>query len=138
MEFRRVLFRSIDRANARCRTLPALEVLNQLPPAVIFTLVDIGPRLIATTHHSAIAGPYHRNPDAILDIHHAFDGSPETFRRIAKAHHARYFLLCPDFPEGTIYRARSPGGFYDLAERGKLPSWLRPVPLKSEIGRAHV
>tara|TARA_R110000782_G_scaffold78293_5_gene156136 strand:+ start:126207 stop:128156 length:1950 start_codon:yes stop_codon:yes gene_type:complete len=121
----------IERANARCRTLPALAALNQLPPATIFTLVDLGPRLIATTHHSAIAGPYHRNGDAILTIHHAFDGSPETFRAIARHHEATYFLLCPNFPEGTIYRARSPQGFYAQMERGKVPAWLHPVTVKS-------
>lgn len=126
--------RRMDRirtANARCRTLPALAPLNQLPAATIFTLVDLGPRLIATTHHSAVAGPYHRNGAAILDVHHAFDGTPETFHEIARRHHARYFLLCPDFPEGTIYRARSPSGFYARAERGKIPPWLHEVKLKS-------
>ncbi len=40
----------------RCRTLPALQPLDGLPPALIFTLVDLGPRIIAVTHHSVIAG----------------------------------------------------------------------------------
>jgi len=128
---RKARLERIRRANARCRTLPALETLNQLPPATIFTLVDLGPRLIATTHHSAIAGPYHRNGTAILDIHHAFDGTPETFRAIARRHGARYLLICPDFPEGTIYRARSPQGFYSLAEKGKVPGWLHEVELRT-------
>jgi hypothetical protein len=122
-------FKRIRDANARCRTLPALAALNKLPPATIFTLVDLGPRLIAATHHSAIAGPYHRNGDAILDIHHAFDGQPETFRAIAARHRASYFLLCPDFPEGTVYQSRSPRGFYAQASRGRVPSWLHPVNL---------
>ncbi len=117
-------------ANARCRTLPALQALDQLPPATIFTLVDLGPRLIAATHHSAIAGPYHRNGAAILDIHHAFDGNEDNFRAIARRHNARYFLLCPNFPEGTVYRARSPNGFYSRAENGQLPGWLHEVTLK--------
>lgn len=128
---RKARLERIRRANARCRTLPALRALNQLPPATIFTLVDLGPRLIATTHHRAIAGPYHRNGPAILDIHHAFDGDAATFDAIARRHGARYFLLCPDFPEGTIYRARSPGGFYSLAEKGDVPSWLHEVKLNS-------
>ena len=53
--------KAIRIANAGCRTSTRLAVLDQLPPAVIFTMVDMGPRIIATTHHSAIAGPYHRN-----------------------------------------------------------------------------
>ncbi|BAK68063.1 hypothetical membrane protein [Sphingobium sp. SYK-6] len=117
------------RSEARCRTLPALQVLNQLPPATIFTLVDLGPRLIATTHHSAIAGPYHRNEKAILDIHHAFDGSPENFRAIAAAHGASYLLFCPNFPEGTIYQRRSPRGFYARLSRGEGFTFLDPVTL---------
>ncbi len=117
------------RSEARCRTQPALHVLDQIPAATIFTLVDLGPRLIATTHHSVIAGPYHRNGKAILDIHHAFDGSPENFRQIAAAHGATYFLVCPNFPEGTIYQRRAPRGFYARILRGEAMPFLTPVKL---------
>ncbi|OJY71737.1 MAG: hypothetical protein BGP16_14220 [Sphingobium sp. 66-54] len=118
------------RSEARCRTQPALLALNQIAPATIFTLVDLGPRLIAVTHHRAIAGPYHRNGKAILDIHHAFDGTPEQFRAIAAAHGARYLLYCPNFPEGTIYQRRSPDGFYARLVRGERMPFLTAVPLK--------
>ncbi|WP_022681966.1 hypothetical protein [Sphingobium bisphenolivorans] len=124
---------AINRANSRCRTLPSLEVLNQLPPATIFTMVDLGPRLIVATHHSAVAGPYHRNGATILDMHHAFDGPPEAFRPIAARHHANYLLICPGFPEGTIYQARSPQGFYAGMIRGEVPAWLHPVTLKTGL-----
>jgi hypothetical protein len=120
-------------ANARCRAQPALQQLNQLPPAIIFTMVDLGPRIIAMTHHSVIAGPYHRNGAAILDIHHAMDGAPERFRAIAYAHGARYLLICPGFPEGTIYQQRSPQGFYAQMAREQIPSWLTPVKLNYPI-----
>lgn len=122
----------IRAAASRCKTLPALRLLNQLPPSVIFTMVDLGPRLLATTHHSVIAGPYHRNGAAILDVHHAMDGSPERFRQIADAHGARYLLICPSFPEGTIYSGRSPRGFYAQMLRGEIPRWLEPVKLRTE------
>ncbi|SCW49757.1 hypothetical protein SAMN02927924_00939 [Sphingobium faniae] len=122
---------AIKKANGRCRSLPALEVLDDLPPATIFTMVDLGPRIIATTHHSAVAGPYHRNGAVILDIHHAFDGPADAFRPIAAKHHATYLLICPDFPEGTIYQARSPRGFYADLMRGKAPAWLHPVTIRS-------
>jgi len=118
----------VNRSN-ECRTLPALQPLDQLPPAVIFTLVDLGPRIIAVTHHSVIAGPYHRNGTAILDIHHAFDGTPDRFQQIAAAHHAAYLLICPGFPEGTIYPSRSPNGFYARMLRGEKFDFLKPVKL---------
>jgi hypothetical protein len=122
---------AIKKANGRCRTQPALAVLDQLPPATIFTMVDLGPRLIATTHHSALAGPYHRNGATILDIHHAFDGPARDFRAIAAKHHATYLLVCPWFPEGTIYQSRNPAGFYADLMRDKLPDWLVPVTLNT-------
>jgi hypothetical protein len=122
---------AIRKASGRCRALPALQRLDRLPPALIFTLVDLGPRLIAMTHHSAIAGPYHRNARAILDIHHAMDGQPAEMLAIAARHHAAYFLMCPNFPEGTVYHARSPRGFYAQMMRGQVPAWLRPVDLKA-------
>ena len=124
---------AINKANGRCRTLPALQVLNQLPPATIFTMVDLGPRIIATTHHSAVAGPYHRNGQAILDVHHAFDGPADGFRSIAVRHHAAYLLICPGFPEGTVYQARSHRGFYAGLMRGTVPGWLTPVRLKTGL-----
>ncbi|MET0248389.1 MAG: hypothetical protein ABW164_01520 [Sphingobium sp.] len=122
---------AIKKANGQCRTLPALEILDQLPPATIFTMVDMGPRLIAMTHHSAVAGPYHRNEKAILDIHHAFDRPARDFRAIAAAHHATYLLVCPNFPEGTIYSSRSPRGFYADLMRGTVSGWLHRVTLKT-------
>ncbi|KQN07179.1 hypothetical protein ASE78_13205 [Sphingomonas sp. Leaf25] len=117
------------RAGARCGSLPALQALNRLPKAVMFTHVDLGPRLIVATHHDGIAGPYHRNGDAILDVHHAFQGPPDQFRGIARRHGASYLLTCPNMAETTVYRARSPGGFYDRLAHGKVPPWLTPVAL---------
>lgn len=119
----------IGKANARCPTLPALAPIARLPATTIMTFVDLGPRLITVTHHSAIAGPYHRNGDSILDIHHAFDGSPEQARAIAKRHGATLLLTCPNMSESTIYRSRSPNGFYARLSRGEKFDWLTPMPL---------
>ncbi len=121
--------KQVLRAGARCASLPALQALNRIPAAVMFTHVDLGPRLIVATHHDGITGPYHRNGDAILDVHHAFQGDPDNFRTIARRHGATYLLTCPNMAETTVYRARSPGGFYDLLAHGKVPGWLTPVPL---------
>jgi len=119
----------VNNASGRCPTIPALAPLDKLPPQTVFTFVDLGPRLITVTHHSAIAGPYHRNGDAILDVQHAFKGTAENFRAIAKRHGATLLLVCPNMAESTIYRARAPGGFYDELAHNRVPDWLEPVPL---------
>ncbi|MGN6278295.1 MAG: AcrB/AcrD/AcrF family protein [Sphingomonas sp.] len=119
----------VNKATRSCPTLPALQPLDRYPAQTVFTFVDLGPRLITITHHNAVAGPYHRNGDAILDVQHAFQGSPETFRRIAAKHGATLLLICPNMAESTVYRARAPGGFYDQLAHGQTFPWLKPLPL---------
>ncbi|MEZ0495846.1 AcrB/AcrD/AcrF family protein [Sphingomonas sp. IW22] len=121
--------RAVSRANQRCGTIPAMRPLARMPAQTVFTHVDLGPRLITLTHHRAIAGPYHRNGDAILDVHHAFQGSDDNFRRMARAHGATLLLICPNMAETTNYRARAPGGFYARISSGQVPDFLEPVKL---------
>lgn len=121
--------KAADKAGASCTTIPSMAPLDRLPATTIMTMVDLGPRLITLTHHSAIAGPYHRNGAAILDMHHAYDGTPETAHAMARKHGATLLLICPGFAESTVYRARSPKGFYAQLEAGNVPAWLTPVPL---------
>lgn len=113
----------------KCPTIPAMTPLNRLPSTTIFTHVDLGPRLITLTHHRAIAGPYHRNGDAILDVYHAFGGSADKAHTIMAAHGATLLLICPGMSETTVYRARWPHGFYTQLIGGQVPDWLTPVPL---------
>jgi len=119
----------VNRATGQCMRTSRLMTLDRYPAATIFTFVDLGPRLITITHHSAIAGPYHRNGDAILDVQHAFGRSPDQAHAIMRRHRATLLLTCPNMAESTIYRARNPGGFYDRLARGQVPTWLTPLPL---------
>ncbi|MFN3676782.1 MAG: AcrB/AcrD/AcrF family protein [Sphingomonas pseudosanguinis] len=119
----------VNRATGQCVRTSVLTRVNAYPKATVFTFVDLGPRLIVTTHHNAIAGPYHRNGDAILDVQHAFQGGEAQARAIMKRHGATLLLICPDMAESTNYRARAPGGFYDRMAHGWVPDWLTPLPL---------
>ncbi len=119
----------VNKANARCATLPSLRPIALLPKATILTMVDLGPRLITVTHHDAIAGPYHRNGEAILDLHHAWRGAPEAALAVARKHGATLILICPNSSESTIYRSENPKGFYTQLSDGKVPSWLEAIPL---------
>lgn len=119
----------INRANFRCPSLAALRPVAQLPATTIFTFVDLGPRLINVTHHKAVAGPYHRNGDAILDVHHAFGRSPAEARAIMLRHGATLLMTCPNMSEATVHRARHPNGFYSRLAKGERFDWLEPVPM---------
>ncbi len=114
----------------RCSTVPALRQLDTLPAATMLTFVDMSPRLIAMTRHSAIAGPYHRNGDAILDVQQAFRAtSPEVAHEVMQRRRASMLLLCPGMAESTIYRSRAPNGFYVQLINDQVPAWLEPVEL---------
>lgn len=122
--------KSVDLANRRCPTLPALRPIAALPAQTILTFSDLGPRLIAVTHHSAIAGPYHRAGAAILDVQHAFrSDDPETAHAVMRRHGATLLLLCPGMSESTVYASENPKGFYVQLRDGKVPPWLTPVTL---------
>ncbi|HVF92794.1 MAG TPA: AcrB/AcrD/AcrF family protein [Sphingomonas sp.] len=122
----------VNSATGNCLRATVLAPLDRFPAATIFTFTDLGPRLIAMTHHRAIAGPYHRNGEAILDVQHSFTGPPDQARAIMKRHGATLLLLCPNMAESTVYRARAPGGFYDQLAHNRVPRWLTPVPLPAK------
>ena len=122
--------KKVDMANRRCPTLPALRPIAALPPATILTFTDLGPRLIAVTHHSAIAGPYHRAADAILDVQHSFRATdPEVAHEVMRRHGASLLLICPGLSESTVYGSEAPKGFYVQLIRGQVPAWLAPMTL---------
>jgi hypothetical protein len=123
---------TVNKASGNCSANYALHPLDKYPAQTIFTFIDLGPRLITLTHHDAVAGPYHRNGDAILDVQHAFGGTPDNFRAIAKRHGATLLLVCPNMAESTVYRSRNRGGFYDQLAHNRVPAFLEPLPLPAK------
>lgn len=121
--------KAVSAANAKCPTLAALRPIALQPKGYVLTHVDLGPRLITVTHHDAVAGPYHRNGDAILDVMHAFRGSADNAHAIVARRGIDYVLICPNLSESTIYRSRAPQGFYVQLSRGQVPDWLEPIEL---------
>ncbi|WP_309611985.1 AcrB/AcrD/AcrF family protein [Sphingomonas sp.] len=124
--------RSIGTANGQCPTLAAMKPVALQPKGVVFTFVDLAPRLIAVTHHDSIAGPYHRNGEAIGDVMHAFRGTADEAHAIILKHHADYVLTCPGMSQTTIFMVEAPKGFYGQLTRGQVPKWLEPVALPTD------
>ena len=122
--------KAVDRANGKCPTLAAMTPVARQPKGIVFTFVDLGPRLIAVTHHDAIAGPYHRNDRAIADIMNAFRGDEAQARRIiVDEYRSDYLLVCPHMSTATIFESETPKGFYVALTKGKVPAWLQPLDL---------
>ncbi len=121
--------KQVNQANSTCPTAPALKPIAQMPKATIFTFVDLAPRLIVMTHHDSIAGPYHRNGDAIIDVYRTFRGTADNARNTIERHGATLLLICPNTSESTLYAGLAPKGFYVQLVSGNAPDWLEPVAL---------
>ena len=121
--------KNVNRANGKCPTLSALKPIAQQPKGYVLTFVDLNPRLITVTHHNAVAGPYHRNQQGILDVMRTFRGSAEHAREVIARRGIDYVLICPGLSESTIYSSEAPKGFYVQLAKGQAPGWLQPVQL---------
>jgi hypothetical protein len=120
---------AVNKANNLCPTLWALAPVARVPRGQVLTFVDLGPRLIAVTHHDAVAGPYHRNGQDIIDVMRAFRGTADNARATVERRGIDYVLICPGLSESTIYSSQAKDGFYVQLVRGDVPGWLQPVPL---------
>ena len=121
--------RAVDNANRQCTSLWGLKAIARQPKGMVFTFVDLGPRLITVTHHDAVTGPYHRNGGQIGDVMKAFRGSEVQARTIIAKYRSDYLLICPNMSTATIFRSEAPKGFYGQLVSGKVPEWLTPIAL---------
>jgi hypothetical protein len=124
--------KQIGRANNLCGSMWGLRPVALQPKGLVMTFVDLGPRLIAVTHHDAIAGPYHRNGQQIADVMNFWRGSADQAHALAAKYHADYVLSCPESSTTTIFSAETPQGFYVQLQRGQVPAWLTPVQLPKD------
>ena len=123
---------AISKANRACVSLAGLRAVAQQPKGMVFSFVDLGPRLITVTHHSAVVGPYHRNDEAIGDVMKAFRGDERQAHALIEKYGSDYVLICPNMSTSTIFRAQAPKGFYVQLEQGRVPDWLEPVELPED------
>jgi hypothetical protein len=124
---------AVGRANRLCNLIGEYRPIALLPKGTVFTFVDLAPRLITVTHHNSIMGPYHRNSQQIVDIMSAFRGSPDQAHAIiAGKYHSDYLLTCPHSSTTTIFMSEVPNGFYGQLTKGKVPNWLKPIPLPKD------
>jgi hypothetical protein len=120
---------NVAEANNACPSLAALAPIARQPKGMIFTFIDLGPRLIVATHHDAVGGPYHRNDKMIADVMEAFRGDEPQAHRIIDEYRSDYLLICPYMSTATIFMSETPKGFYVQLSKGKVPNWLQPVDL---------
>ncbi|MEN3972447.1 AcrB/AcrD/AcrF family protein [Sphingomicrobium sp. XHP0235] len=121
-----------------CRDDYVLSQLDALPATTIFSHIDLAPRLLVTTHHRTIVGPYHRNDAAIGYVLSVLQAPPQedaAAARTVRALGATKVMICAEpRPEGQaegddlearLYRGEVP----DWLERDDAP-WLKGLPIR--------
>lgn len=116
-------------ANARCKRAAAYVPLARLPRGLVLTHVDLGPRLIVLTGHDALAGPYHRNGEAIVAVMTAFEGGDDNALETVRRREIDYVMICPGLGEMRLYARAGPESFAGHLRDGAAPGWLEPIPL---------
>ncbi|WP_342069202.1 hypothetical protein [Yoonia algicola] len=114
-----------QREGAGCRNYETLLALNEVPPAVILNSTNMGAPLLWLTHHSTLAAPYHRSPDAFMNGALGFDLEEAAFEDLAREQGATHVLLCA----GQVYVSDFLTG---LAASDVSVDWLRRVPLSND------
>lgn len=111
-----------------CFTQSSFAALARVPAGLVIAPIDMGARIMLTTHHQVLAAPYHRNNRGNL-------GAYKTFllpHMMAKAHAAqfgaKYIAVCRRSAEVGNLATESPKGLMADLKVGRIPDWLIPLP----------
>lgn len=97
--------------------------------------ISLAPELAFRTPYRFVAGPYHRDPQAIFDTIDAMrDETGETARAILERRQVALVIRCVDV---VVPRLHEPDHFNFYADlgRGKPPAWLTRLALPPELSR---
>jgi len=120
--------------DAQCGGIDGMGSLDRLPATIVLAPLELGPTVLAGSHHRAVSGPYHRNPEAMEDVLRFFTATPDQARAIAMRRHAGLVLFCPGGGEITSMAKVAPKGLAAAMLRGSPPAWLTPMPLPGDAG----
>jgi hypothetical protein len=126
-------------AGAGCPTAKLADWMNTAHPGqgespiVMTDDISYAPELAFRTSYRFVAGPYHRNPQAIFDtVDTMLDQGGETARAILEKRQVSLVIRCLDVVVPRVFTPDHVNFYADLA-RGEVPSWLTPVALPQEL-----
>ncbi len=118
-----------------CRDDDVLKRLNRVSPGLVVTTIDMGPYLLARTHHSVLAAPYHRLGESMLDLSRMLTSPPDQARDLMARRGVRYVLYCKGMATPATLAGKAPPGnalWFRLVE-DRPPAWLEPVDLGRNV-----
>lgn len=112
---------------ASCMAPRNYEMLAALPKGRIFNEIDLGPAILAHTHHSVVSGPYHRVTQGIQNSIIGFMAQPHNVRDAAWMTGSDYIAVCANGGQARLSR-NSADGLMQRLVQGRIPDWLDRVP----------
>jgi len=115
-----------------CLRPAALTPLDDARPGLVLAPIDAGAHLLAFTHHSVVAAPYHRNNAGNRLSIDAFMARPQDARAIAQGSGADYLVACTAMKRMQIMAERAPQGLAAELIAGRVPDWLEAIDIKAQ------
>ena len=114
---------------SNCLAPSALAPLNALAPGLALAPVDAGSFLLADTHLSVLAAAFHRDNAGNRFAFDTMLADPSAGEALAVGRGITYVLICPGLTETDRLAARAPRGLAAALIAGRIPDWLRRVPI---------
>jgi hypothetical protein len=106
-----------------------VAAMKNLAPGLVASFIDSGPAILATTPHTVLSAPYHRNNDGNKAAYDIFLGNDGEAERILKARHVSYVAVCIGSADLVILGEEAPNGLALRLARGEVPPYLEPIPV---------
>jgi hypothetical protein len=141
-----VKYGKVKDADGGCKVAPLADWLNAHHPGkatadggkpIIMTDdYSYGPEVAFRTDYRVVAGPYHRNPQAIFDtIDTMIDYTETGARAILDRRQVSLVVRCVDVVVPHYYDALHLTMYDRLGGIGSLPDWLTPLALPPALGK---
>lgn len=115
-----------------CGLIDTVAPLDRFATTTIIAPLELGPVLVAGTHHRAVTGPYHRDAAALEDVLRFF--TQADARAIAARRHAGLLAFCPGPGEMRAMAKFAPNGLAAHLLDGTAPDWLQPLSTPGTSG----
>ncbi len=116
----------------RCYARPQMRRLAAQPTGLVLAEIDLGPRILAQTRHSAVAAPYHRLAPGILAAYGALSAPPGKDEAAVRKLGATLVVTCPGRSDRLTHTELGRASLQQRLDRGEIPGWLQPLSPHSE------
>jgi hypothetical protein len=118
-----------------CFSEASFGALAKMAKGVVVAPIDMGARIMLTTHHQVLAAPYHRNNSGNLAAYQAFLLPQDQAKAHVSQFGAKYIAICKRSAEVAILSNERPKGLMADLKVDRVPDWLiqLPTPKGSDV-----